>query len=106
MSESRRKFVRNVATASAGLMIAPRYILGRGFAAPSDRLNVAAVGVGGQGRTNLVNLATENIVAMCDVDWGFANKGFDRLSSDIQRARERLAWPTDQPYLNAQGKPE
>src|SRR5499427_1123798 len=106
MSESRRKFIRNVAIAGTGLTIVPRYVIGRGFAAPSDRLNIAAVGVGGQGRTNLVNLATENIVAMCDVDWGFANKRFDRLSADIQRVRERLAWPTDKPYLNAQGRPE
>ena len=106
MSESRRKFIRNVAIAGTGLTIVPRYVIGRGFAAPSDRLNIAAVGVGGQGRTNLVNLATENIVAMCDVDWGFANKGFDRLNADVERARERLAWPTDKPYLNAQGRPE
>jgi predicted dehydrogenase len=106
MSESRRKFIRNVAIAGTGLTIVPRYVMGRGFAAPSDRLNIAAVGVGGQGRTNLVNLATENIVAMCDVDWGFANKGFDRLNGDVERARERLAWPTDKPYLNTQGRPE
>jgi predicted dehydrogenase len=106
MSESRRKFIRNVAIAGTGLTIVPRYVIGRGFAAPSDRLNIAAVGVGGQGRTNLVNLATQNIVAMCDVDWGFADKGFDRLSTDVERARERLAWPTDKPYLNTQGKPE
>src|SRR5215831_12247107 len=105
MSESRRKFIRNIAIASAGLTIVPRYVIGRGFAAPSDRLNIAAVGVGGQGRANLVNLATENVVAMCDVDWGFANQGFDRLSADIERSRERLAWPTDRPHLNAQGKP-
>src|SRR5215475_1355203 len=106
MSESRRKFIRKVAIAGTGLTIVPRYVIGRGLAAPSDRINIAAVGVGGQGRTNLVNLATENIVAMCDVDWGFANKGFDRLNADVERARERLAWPTDKPYFNTQGKPE
>src|SRR5262245_10004739 len=106
MSESRRKFIRKVAIAGTGLTIVPRYVIGRGLAAPSDRINIAAVGVGGQGRTNLVNLATENIVAMCDVDWGFANKGFDRLNADVERARQRLAWPTDKPYLNAQGKTE
>jgi predicted dehydrogenase len=92
--------------AGAGLTIVPRYVLGRGFAAPSDRINIASVGVGGQGRTNLVNLATENVVAMCDVDWNFANKGFDRLDTDIRRARERLAWPADKAHLDAQGKPE
>ena len=43
------------------------------------------------GRNNIVNLATENIVALCDVDWGFANEGFDHLEADVQRARARLA---------------
>jgi len=90
MNESRRKFIRNAAIAGAGLTIVPRHVIGRGFAAPSDRLNVAAVGVGGMGRNNIVNLATENIVALCDVDWGFANEGFDHLEADVQRARGRL----------------
>ena len=91
MNESRRKFIRNAAIAGAGLTIVPRHVIGRGFAAPSDRLNIAAVGVGGMGRNNIVNVATENIVALCDVDWGFANEGFDHLAADVQRARGRLA---------------
>ncbi len=90
MITSRRNFIRNIAAAGAGLTIVPRHVLGRGFAAPSDRLNIAGVGVGGQGRTNLVNVATENLVAMCDVDWNFANRGFDRLAADIQRGNDRL----------------
>ena len=39
---------------------------------PSDMLNIAGVGVGGMGRANLINLASQNIVALCDVDWGYA----------------------------------
>ena len=54
------------------------------------QLNVAAVGVGGQGRTNLVNLASENIVALCDVDWDYANKGFAGLDTEITNQQERL----------------
>src|SRR4051812_21581371 len=72
---SRRKFVSRVAATSAGFAIVPRHVLGRGLTAPSDRLNVAAVGVGGQGRSNMVNLASENIVVLCDVDWEYADKG-------------------------------
>ena len=68
MSASRRKFIKEMAIIGAGLTIIPRHVLGRGAAAPSDRLNIAAVGVGGQGRSNLLNLAAENIVALCDVD--------------------------------------
>src|SRR5262249_206699 len=79
----RRQFVGQVPATSAGMAIVPRHVLGRGQTAPSDRFNVAAVGVGGQGRSNLVNLATENVVAVCDVDWDYANKGFAGLDGNI-----------------------
>jgi hypothetical protein len=101
---SRRRFITDVAVASAGLTIVPRHVLGRGFTAPSDLLNVAAVGVGGQGRSNLVNLASENVVALCDVDWDYANKGFAGLDADIQSQQERLTRTT--PRVDAQGRPE
>ena len=97
------RFLTDIAVAGAGLTIVPRHVLGRGFVAPSDRLNIAAVGVGGQGRNNLINVATENIVALCDVDWGYANKGFSTLDADITRQQERLDGP---PHLDAQGRPD
>ena len=103
---SRRKFVSQVAATSAGFAIVPRHVLGRGLTAPSDRLNVAAVGVGGQGRSNLVNLASENIVALCDVDWEYADKGFAGLDADIRNQQERVDRPADRPRLDAQGRPE
>jgi predicted dehydrogenase len=103
---SRRGFVTRVAVTSAGFAIVPRHVLGRGFTAPSDTLNVAAVGVGGMGRSNLVNLASENIVAMCDVDWEYADKGFADLDKDIKTLQERFDRPADQPRLDAQGRPE
>ena len=87
---SRRRFLTDVAIAGAGLTIVPRHVLGRGFTAPSDLLNVAAVGVGGQGRANLINLASENVVALCDVDWDYANKAFAALDADMRSQQERL----------------
>src|SRR5881394_4192107 len=87
---SRRTFLTHTAIASAGIAIVPRHVLGRGFTAPSDLLNVAAVGVGGQGRSDLINLASQNIVALCDVDWEYANKGFESLERDIQSQQKRL----------------
>ena len=71
---SRRSFLAKTATTAAAFTIVPRHVLGRGYAPPSDLLNVAGVGVGGMGHTNLINLADQNIVAICDVDWGYANK--------------------------------
>src|SRR5687767_11153094 len=65
---SRRKFVTTVATTGAGLTIVPRHVLGRGFQAPSDTVNIAIVGIGGMGAANARNLMSQNIVAACDVD--------------------------------------
>ncbi len=90
---TRRKFLGNVAAGSAAAALVPRHVLGRGFTPPSDMLNIAGVGIGGMGRQNLINLASQNIVALCDVDWGYADKGFERLDTDIQRLRDRLANP-------------
>lgn len=68
---SRRNFVRNAAMVSAGFFIVPRHVLGRGFIAPSDKLNIAGIGVGGKGQSDLFEFAKSpkvNIVALCDVD--------------------------------------
>ncbi len=94
---SRRKFLTEVAASSAAIAIVPRHVLGRGFTPPSDLLNIAGVGIGGMGRTNLVNLSSQNIVALCDVDWGYANKGFDHLDTDISDLQKRLDEPDPQP---------
>jgi predicted dehydrogenase len=70
-NESRRKFIRNTALTGAGFIIVPRHVLGRGFIAPSDKLNVAGIGVGGKGTSDLLEIAKSphvNIVALCDVD--------------------------------------
>jgi predicted dehydrogenase len=72
---SRREFVGTVATA-AGVTILPRHVLGAGFQAPSDTVNVAIVGYAhGMGTTNLNHVAkTDHIVALCDCDESEAAK--------------------------------
>ncbi|MBI1876492.1 MAG: Gfo/Idh/MocA family oxidoreductase [Acidobacteria bacterium] len=96
MTTSRRSFVKTMATTGAGLAIVPRHVLGRGLTAPSDRLNIAGVGVGGMGKTNLLNLAARNnIVALCDVDWDYAGKAWASLDRDLQREQDRLPKVTD-----------
>ena len=89
---SRRGFLSTVGLATAGVTIVPRHVLGRGFKAPSDRLNIAAVGVGGRGRAVITNMVGENLVAMCDVDWAYADQGFAvDLPKDIGTLEERIA---------------
>src|SRR4029077_12857298 len=89
-SISRRKFLADSTLTAAAFSIVPRHVLGRGFVPPSDTLNIAGVGVGGMGRANLINLASQNIVALCDVDWGYAGKALERLDSDIDKLRARI----------------
>lgn len=87
---SRRRFVTTLGLTAAGITIVPRHVLGRGFQAPSDRLNVAGVGVGGRGRQVLTNMAGQNLVAMCDVDWGYADRGFAGLPNEIATLQKRI----------------
>ncbi|GAB4112951.1 MAG: Gfo/Idh/MocA family oxidoreductase [Thermoflexibacter sp.] len=68
---SRRQFVTGLGASVALFSIVPRHVLGKGYIPPSDKLNVAGVGVGGRGRPvlqGIYNGGTENIVALCDVD--------------------------------------
>ncbi len=76
---SRRDFIGRTGLAAAGFTIVPSYVVsGLGHRAPSDRLNVAGVGVGGRGfRVLRLMEGTENIVAVCDVDWRYAKGCFD-----------------------------
>ena len=79
---SRRKFLKTGAAALAGITIAPSSILGmsHGHVSQTDKLNLAAVGIGGMGHANINNVkGTENIVALCDVDWKYAKGVFDEF---------------------------
>lgn len=64
---------------ATGFTIVSSNVLGKalGHVAPSDKLQIAGIGVGGMGRRNLANMNTENIVALCDVDWNYAKKTFE-----------------------------
>ena len=77
---SRRSFLQRGAAAAAAFSIVPGSILGKshGYVAPTDKLNIAAVGIGGMGHANINNVKnTENIVALCDVDWKYAKGTFE-----------------------------
>ncbi|MCD6596835.1 MAG: Gfo/Idh/MocA family oxidoreductase [Bacteroidales bacterium] len=74
---SRRNFVSKTAAATAGLTILPSFVVsGLGHKAPSDKLNIAGIGVGGMGFGNLKQMETENIIGLCDVDWRYADRAF------------------------------
>jgi predicted dehydrogenase len=65
----RRHFLKTVAAAAAAQVVSRRVLGGEGNTPPSEKLNIAGIGVGGQGAGDLREMAGENIVALCDVDW-------------------------------------
>ena len=76
---TRRDFVAGSATVALGALIAPpmivpRHVLGRGYQAPSDTLNIAYVGAGGMGMSNWSKMLDQRTVAVCDVDMGYVEK--------------------------------
>ena len=54
---SRRSFLKSAGLAAAAFTIIPRFVLGKGFVAPSDTLYVAGIGVGGKGTSDLTEIA-------------------------------------------------
>ena len=76
---SRRRFLASAAVTSATIMIVPSHVLGRGGAkSPNEKLNLAGIGIGGQGGHDLDQMTSENIIALCDVDAAHAAKTFKR----------------------------
>ncbi|MCL1821823.1 MAG: Gfo/Idh/MocA family oxidoreductase [Prolixibacteraceae bacterium] len=77
---SRRAFLGTAAAAAAGITILPSSVIaGLGHKAPSDKLNIVGVGIGGRGSSVLEGLTSENIIGLCDVDWGYSKGVFDRF---------------------------
>ena len=67
-SLTRRRFLKTAAVATASTFAAPAFLRARGVL---EKLNVAVIGAGGRGGSNLAAVAgTENIVMLCDVNEG------------------------------------
>ena len=85
----RREFISTSAAAFAGMTILPGHVIsGFGHIAPSDKLNIACVGIGGMGRSNLANIKNDNIVALCDVDWREASTRVFKLYPDAKQYKD------------------
>lgn len=75
---NRRNFVKNAAAGGLALTVIPSFtVSGLGHIPPSDRLNIAGIGIGGKGKANLKNMVGQNIVALCDVDFDYAKPVFE-----------------------------
>jgi len=69
-SVSRRSFLKTTGVVAAGVSIVPRHVIaGSGQTPPSEKLNIAGIGVGGMGGGDMDAIApNNNVVALCDVD--------------------------------------
>ncbi|ARA94371.1 hypothetical protein AWN76_015250 [Rhodothermaceae bacterium RA] len=84
-SISRRTFLGQAAAGAFAATVLPRHVLGGpGFQAPSDTLNIAVVGAGGRGASVMSALTSENIVALCDVDFGYVQQTVEGRMTDQQ----------------------
>ncbi len=90
---TRRGFIKSTSAVAAGFMIVPsNAIAGLGHKAPSDKLNIAGIGIGGMGRGNLERMAGENIVALCDVDWGVGKNNVPKVFETYPKAAKYKDW--------------
>jgi predicted dehydrogenase len=82
-NSTRREFVAGAGKLAMGAMIVPRHVLGGiGVQAPSDTLNLAIVGAGGMGAENAQRLGSENIVAVCDIDFELVFRRAEERTKD------------------------
>lgn len=99
-SMDRRTFLK-MTTAAAPAMVVSRHLLGgTGYTAPSDKLNIAAIGAAGRGASDLQEMETENIIALCDVDWDHAAASFQRYP-DARRYRDFRIMLEKEPEIDA-----
>ena len=67
---SRRRFVKNSVITGTGITIVPRHVLGgTGYTAPSDKVEIGVIGVGGRGKENVRDLLNlDNVQVTCIAD--------------------------------------
>jgi predicted dehydrogenase len=76
---TRRQVLRNTALAGFTVWTAAKSWAGEAPASPNEKLNIAGIGVGGQGGWDIGECASQNIVALCDVDDRRAAGSFQRF---------------------------
>ena len=80
---SRRSFLKTGTAAALGMAITPEILMGKSkkkeAPKPLDRkLKILGVGIGGRGAAVLKGMESEDIIGLCDVDWKYAQRVFDR----------------------------
>ncbi len=83
----KRRELLKVGAAGAGLVVLRSGML-MGADAPSNKLNIAAIGVGGRGGADMNGCKSENFVALCDVN----EKNLEKQAKRFPKAKTYVDW--------------
>ena len=104
-SITRREFISQASAAAAAVSaftIVPRHVLGGPkYTAPSDKLNIACIGIGGKGGSDIYSVRSENIVALCDVDYKRGARTFKRYPKAKQYKDFRIMLEKEDKNIDA-----
>src|SRR2546423_15050772 len=89
---TRRELIKSATMAAGIAAIGGEWTEGEATASrsPNERLNIAVIGCGGQGASDLGNVSRENIVALCDVDEARARDSFNKYPKGPKYADFRV----------------
>jgi len=91
---TRRTFLKGTAAGGLGFLFLRDSRLAFAYEA-NEKLNIAIIGAGGKGRSNLDSVSGENIVALCDVDARRAGESFEKYPqakrfTDFRRMLDKM----------------
>ncbi len=92
-SNPRRDFIKKSALALGAFSIVPRHVLGRGFVAPNDKLQIGFIGLGKQSRglaSRFVENTNAQIIGGCDV-WSTKNDWFRSHVEEVYAKHRNLS---------------
>src|SRR5438045_8027989 len=82
---NRREFLKSAAFVGTAFTVLPAGVVGlRAGTSPNEKLNIAGIGIGGKGASDLSNMESENIVALCDVDQHYSAPIFKKYAKAKQ----------------------
>jgi len=98
---TRRKFIGAAASVAAVTIVPRRVLGGPGITTPSEKLDIACIGVGGKGFDNVRNVMSENIVALCDVDTERGADAFKMFPKAKQYRDYRVLFDKEEKNIDA-----
>ena len=95
---TRRRFLQETTVAGLGFWVAGGVALGRASKSPNQRVNIACIGVGGKGSSDVDGASRAGqIIALCDVDDNTLN---GKASQKVKKGSDELKFPGVQKFAD------